>query len=146
MVLSTHSQTHLWRTFFRVGQTPRRAVRLTQSIVGAAVRRTTIAARSAPAFGRPAEAGRRAGGGERLRMAGSRCDHARARKLPEGRGRCQAERRGAAPGQRIVSLYIKMCMICTILATLSTLPEWVVAYCKASCALFARILAQLRSA
>src|SRR5207247_523585 len=34
MVLSTHSQTHLWRTFFRVGQTARRAVRLTQSIVG----------------------------------------------------------------------------------------------------------------
>src|SRR5881394_804371 len=115
MVLSTHSQTHLWRTFFRVGQTPRRAVRLTESIVGAAVRRTTIAARSAPAFGRPAEAGRRAGGGERLRMAGSRCDHARARKLP-GTG-----------VNAVVSVYIKLCIFCTILATHSTLPDWVVA-------------------
>src|SRR5467141_3620674 len=34
MVLSTHSQTHLRRTFCRVGQTPRRALRVTQSIVG----------------------------------------------------------------------------------------------------------------
>src|SRR2546422_8759377 len=33
MVLSTHSQTHLGRTFFRVGQTPRRALWVTQSIV-----------------------------------------------------------------------------------------------------------------
>src|SRR5436189_3781801 len=36
---------------------------------GEAVRRTTIAASYTPAFGRPAEAGRRAGGGEKRRNA-----------------------------------------------------------------------------
>src|SRR5436190_21057118 len=82
---------------------PRRANAAPRSTVdaidcGEADRRTTIAARYTPAFGRPAGAGRRAGGGDRLRKAGScegACSSAKAargpRALSSGTGRRDRE-------------------------------------------------------
>src|SRR6266850_676644 len=97
---------------------PRRALRVTQSIVGKRFRRTTIAARYTRAFGRPAEAGRRAGGGKKLRYADS-CrrpwSSAKAARGPltvsSGAGRRGSEARAGVP------LHLTMCRKCTILAT-----------------------------
>src|SRR5439155_25359862 len=68
----------------RIGVTVRSCCRLTQTFTPGATRTTvdtvncgkralrkSIAARYRPAFGRPAEVGRRAGGGKKLRNAGS---------------------------------------------------------------------------
>src|SRR5439155_10602689 len=100
----------------------------------------TIAARYTPAFGRPVEAGRRAGRGEKLRKAGSYRGRLLEREsCPRVAGR--VKRNGAArhraPAGALTS--VEICIMCTILATYCTLPEWVVAECKLIFAFFARI-------
>src|SRR6267378_5027056 len=84
MVLSIHSRTHLRRPFCRVGQTPRRALRVTRTVVEKLFDDSTIAARYTPAFGRPAEAGRRAGRGKTLRNADSCRGQAQSGKAARG--------------------------------------------------------------
>src|SRR5438093_13630887 len=89
MVLVTPSNVHLTRTTVDTVDWGKRALR------------KSIAARYRPAFGRPAEAGRRAGGGKKLRNAGScrrPCLSAKAARGPatvsSGTGRgCRAVRR-----------------------------------------------------
>src|SRR5882762_7884133 len=94
MVLSTHSRTHLRRSLWRVGQTPRRALRVTRTVVEKLFDESTSAARYTPAFGRPGEAGRRAGGGKRLRKAGTCAGPRRAESCP--RAASAVKRNGAA--------------------------------------------------
>src|SRR5437762_6535500 len=83
---------------FRVGQTPRRALRLTQSIVGKLTDERLSRRETRPlSAGRLRPAAVRAGGtdsGGQVRVK----DHARARKLPAGLWRCQAHRVAAVRG------------------------------------------------
>src|SRR5438093_13713452 len=107
MVLVTPSNVHLTRTTVDTVDWGKRALR------------KSIAARYTPAFGRPAEAGRRAGGGKKLRNAGScrrPCSSAKAARGPatvsSGTGR------GGAGPSGAVSEYANLSRLCTILATL----------------------------
>src|SRR3989442_5522866 len=88
-------------TLFRVGQTPRRALRLTQSIVGKLTDERLSRRETRPlSAGRLRPAAVRAGGtgsGGPVRVK----DHARARKLPAGRGRCQAHPVAPVPGASV---------------------------------------------
>src|SRR5882762_910347 len=105
MVLSTHSRTHLRSSLCRVGQTPRRALRVTRTVVEKLFDDRLARRGTRPlSAGRPRPAAVRAGARHsetRIHVA----DRLRAGKLPEGRRPCQAERGGLTTQPSSVSVY-----------------------------------------